>query len=48
MKRAVLLAAALSATALTAAPARAQEPAAVYQPTPSKGFRFAGDGLARY
>jgi len=47
MKRAVLLAAAAVAAA-TAAPAGAQDAAAVYQQAPSKGFRFAGDGLARY
>jgi hypothetical protein len=47
MKRAVLLAATALA-AIAAAPARAQEPSAVYQQAPSKGFRFAGDGLARY
>jgi hypothetical protein len=50
MKRDVLLAAtAVVAAAFPgAAPARAQEPAAVYQQAPAKGFRFAGDGLARY
>jgi hypothetical protein len=34
--------------AATAAPALAQEPAAVYQTAPRKAFRFSGDGLARY
>jgi hypothetical protein len=41
-------AALLAVAALAAAPARAQEPAAVYQTQPDHGFRFAGDALARY
>ena len=45
MRRAALLAVAV---VFAAAPSRAQEPAAVYQTQPTRAFRFAGDGLARY
>jgi hypothetical protein len=47
MRRAALPVVAVLAAA-AAAPARAQEPAAVYQTAPKQSFRFAGDGLARY